>query len=191
MFENEDEWISDRNDQWRKFRSGDVDEDVMNARASLLEHPDVYNINHEGRGGWEVAHGATGTRKKVSYLVRRHGGRVLAKISPPRRAVWSAKGNDREWTLTQEGEGPTYERKANSLSEIVKLADTPPKPEHLLSEEPHERSPEHSFARNARDALRDLEDERLWRITPIARKHRLSSFKSLGAVSRVLDTIWR
>jgi len=192
MFDNEDEWIADRNEQWRKLRRGEIDEDTMNARASLLEHPDVYDINHTGRGGWEVSHGVVGPRKRGSVLVRRlRNGSVHTKISPPNRAVWSKDGDSREWTITQGGEGPAYQRTASSLLDAVRVADTPPGPEDIASEEPHERSPEYSPARNVRDGLSDIEDERLWKTTPIARKFRLSSHRVVGAVSRASDTIWR
>ena len=191
-FDTEDEWIADRNDQWRKLRAGETDEDTMNARASLLEHPDVYDVNRVGRGGWEVSHGVVGPRKRGSVLVRRlPNGVVHTKISPHNRAFCSNNGDSREWTLTQSGEGPAYQRTANSLLDAVRLADTPPRPEDVASEEPYERSPGHSFARNVRDGLSDIEDPTLWKTTPIARKYRLSGFRALGSVSRASDTIWR
>jgi hypothetical protein len=190
MFDDEAAWLADRNDQWAKLRKGQVDEDELARRGSLSNHPDIDEVPYESRG-WEIAQGNTGPRKRLSVLVRRHGDHY-ERISPPVRSVSSPGGPDSKWRVTQEGEGPMYERRADSLLDAVRVADTSPKAEHLMSEDPFRHNPDSSEAQYARTSLKDMRDKRLWTIGPIGRRSsRESRHRAVGSVSRAGDSIWR
>lgn len=186
-FDTEQEWLEDRNDQWKKLRNEQTDEDTLAARGTLLNHPDIDEVPYESRG-WEVGHGKNGVRKRLTFLVRRRGD-INETINPPQRAIWSEHGPNTQWTLTQQGEGPVYKRKADSLLDAVRMSDTRPGKEHALSEEPFPNFPESSEAQHARTTLSELNDERLWDIKPFGRQHRES--RVVGAVSRAGDNIWQ
>lgn len=185
-FDTEPEWLADRNDQWKKLRNKETDEDTLASRGSLLGHPDIDEVRHAGRG-WQVAHGVTGPRKRVSFLVRKRGARYET-IHPPVRSAWSKDGPDTQWTITQEGEGPIYKRKAGSLLDAVGMADTPPGRANAVSEDPYPNNPSSSEGMYERDKMRDVADERLWNIKPILQWGREA--RVAGAVSRASDTVW-
>lgn len=184
MFDSEEEWLADRNRQWAKLRKGDVSDEELASRGSLLNHPDIREVPP----GWEVAHGNTGARKRLSVLVRRRGD-YYERIAPPVRSVWSPDGPDTQWRITQEGEGPMYERKAGSLLDAVRVADNPPLESHLMSEEPfREGVPESSDAAHARTTMADMRDSRLWTISPFSRGY---GHRAMGSVSRAGDSVWQ